>query len=51
MSLSHCIKVLVWAVTGRACVVIKIKAENIGAKIPVGFGEEEVFMPNLVNDL
>jgi hypothetical protein len=32
-------------------VVVKRKAENIGAKITVGFGEEEVLMPYLVNDL
>jgi hypothetical protein len=31
--------------------VVKRKAENIEAKIPVGFGEEQVLMPYLVNDL
>jgi len=32
-------------------IVVKRKAENIGAKIPVGFCEEEMLMPYLVNDL
>jgi hypothetical protein len=32
-------------------VMVKRKAGKIGAKIPVGFGQEKVFMPYLVNDL
>ena len=28
--------------------MVKRKAENIGAKIPVGFGEEQVVMPYLL---
>jgi len=31
-------------------VVVKRKAGNIGAKIPVGFGEEQVLMPCRVID-
>jgi hypothetical protein len=32
-------------------VVVKRKAENIGANLPVSFREEQVLMPYLVNDL